>query len=199
MPIKKILKEMPIEEALVELEKCVTFIANIGDIKSYIDTNREDFIYIWAKVNQYYKYVIYNTDKLSEEGFRAIGLISDLVALNPSLGQWVDLMIEPKRKGQNTVTNGTKMDVNGVREYVEAIAYEVKNMPQWDIERVRDVQIQLQEYQKMIMANKALFEVNIYQNIMDNISSSLDKIERYCKVIYSNPNEHKRILKPKEI
>lgn len=196
MPIKRISKEMPISEALEVLEKIVDNIANIEDLDSFIENNKEEFIYMWAKVNQYYKYVIHNTDHLSEEGFRAIDIISDLAALNPSLGVWVDLMIEPKKfKNQTQTQNNARIDVSGVIEYVEAIAYEIKNMQQWDRERVHDVQLQLEEYQKMIMANKGLFEVNEYQCIMDNISSSLEKIDRFNRILKPRTNPYIRSLK----
>lgn len=196
MPIKRISKEMPISEALEVLEKIVDNIANTEDLDSFIENNKEEFIYMWAKVNQYYKYVIHNTDHLSEEGFRAIDIISDLAALNPSLGVWVDLMIEPKKfKNQTQTQNNARIDVSGVIEYVEAIAYEIKKMQQWDRERVHDVQLQLEEYQKMIMANKNLFEVNEYQCIMDNISSSLEKIDRFNRILKPRTNPYIRSLK----
>ena len=194
MPVKTILKEMPIEEALNILEGYVNEIASVDNLVDYIKNNREEFIQKWGKVNQYYKYIIYYTDDLNDSVIKAIDIISDLAACYPILGKWVDLMIEPK-KNKNQLQNTASIDQNGVSEYVEAITNEIFNMPQWDENRVLDIQNQLQEFQALVMANKSVFEINVYQNIMDNISKSLDRIERFGKILKLNPNNTVKVMK----
>lgn len=176
-------KDMQVETALEELEFMVGEISNIDDFEDYIANNKEEFVYKWAKINQYYKYVIYNTDLVSDEGFMAIAIISDLAALKPSLGKWVDLMIEPKKnRKQIKLCNYETVDFEGISTFVQSIEEEVRGIVQWEDDHIIDVQNQLEQCQRTVMNNKSYFDINSYQDIMDSISYSLERINRFNRM-----------------
>ena len=75
---------VPIEQALEELKKYAYEFTQVGDAKQVISTNKEDFLHKWAKVNQYYKYVVNNAKNMSDEWFMAIDIISDITIDNLS-------------------------------------------------------------------------------------------------------------------
>ncbi len=56
---------MTVEQALEELKKYAQEFAEIGDAKQAISNNKEEFLHRWSKVNQYYKYVINNTEGMN--------------------------------------------------------------------------------------------------------------------------------------
>lgn len=87
---------MPIEQALEELKKYVQEFIQVGDAKQAIVTNKDDFLHKWAKVNQYYKYIVNNAKGMSNELFTAVDIISDIAIDNLSLKEWIEQMIEPK-------------------------------------------------------------------------------------------------------
>lgn len=167
------------EQAIAELEKYVNDIVNIDDLKEYIKVNRLDFIQKWSMVNQFYKYIIYHTDSLDDNVIKAIDLISDLAAQQPLLGKMVSIMINPKR--ENEKDNDQEKNAGLIEsdiEYIESLASEIQNMPQWDIARVNYIKQKLNEYQEKIMINRSFFEVDVYENLMGSVCSALAKIDR---------------------
>jgi len=184
--------KITIEQALEELEKNVNDIVGINDLKEYIKTNRTDFIQKWSYVNQFYKYIIYHTDGLDDNVIMAIDLISDLAARQPLLGKMVNMMLEPKKENEQSQNNEI---IESDIEYIEALTSEVQNMPQWDYEHAIDIRTQLNEYQQTIMDNKALFDVDTYQSLMDRIGLALAKIDRINSILELNTNQNDNIIK----
>ena len=176
--------KITVEQALAELEKYVNYIVGIDDLVEYIKSDRADFIQNWSNVNQFYKYIIYHTDGLDDVVIKAIDLISDLAARQPLLGKMVNMMLEPKKNEEEQIQNREIADSD--LEYISALTSEVQNMPQWDYEHVKDIRLQLEEYQQMLMDNKSLLELDVYRNLMDKIGFALSKIDRVNAILEIN-------------
>ena len=69
---------MSIEQALEELKKYADEFTQVGDATQAISTNKDDFLHKFAKVNQYYKYVVNNSEIRSDEWFMAVDIIEDI-------------------------------------------------------------------------------------------------------------------------
>ena len=178
--------KIPVEQALEELEKYVNDIVSIDDLKEYIKTNRADFIKKWGMVNQFYKYIIYHTDELDDNVIKAIDLISDLAARQVLLGKLVNMMLEPKKINDQVSSNDL---IESDIEYIEALTAEVQNMPQWEINRVIYIKQKLNEYQERIMANRAYFEVDVYESLMESVCTALAKIDRINGIFNLNSSQ----------
>ena len=181
---------MPIEQALEELKKYAKEFASVGDAKQAIKNNNEDFLHKWGKVNQYYNYVINNTACMSDEWFKAVGILSDITMDNPSLEEWVNLMINQKHEKTQTQSQGNmSVDTATISGPIESLVSEVKNMQHWDPDHIGDVEWQLQEYQKMLKSNQGSFDPNVYQSLMDDITAALDKIRSFNDLLDSEAME----------
>ena len=178
---------MPIEQALEELRKYAKEFTNVGDVKQSIQNNKEDFLHKWAKVNQYYKYVINNTKALSDEWFMAVDIISDVVYDNPSLEEWIQQILEPKHDKVQTQSQGNmSIDTATISGPRESLVSEVKNMQSWDPEQIGDIEWQLQEYQRKLLSNQSSFEPNVYNSLMSDINAALNKIGRFNSMLESD-------------
>lgn len=179
---------MPIEQVLEELKKYADEFVNVGDAKKAIETNKDEFMHKWAKVNQYYKYIMNNSKDMSDEWFAAIDIVGDIAFDNPSLEKWVDRIIEPsKEKAQ--VQTGPSIDTATILKDVESLTSEIRNMQSWDPEHIDSINKQLQEYQKILLSNQTSFEPNVFQNLMSDMSDALDKINRFNSMLNSEAME----------
>ncbi len=143
---------VPIEQALEELKKYAYEFTQVGDAKKAISTNKEDFLHKWAKVNQYYKYVVNNAKNMSDEWFMAIDIISDITIDNPSFDEWIEQMVAPtKQKTQIKSQNSLTVDTATISGSIESLISEVNSMQHWDPDHIGDIEWQLQEYQKILM------------------------------------------------
>ena len=181
---------MPIEQALEELKKYAQEFTQVGDAKQAIATNKDEFLHKWAKVNQYFKYIVNNTKGMSDEWFTAVDIISDIAIDNPSLEEWIEPIIEPKQqKTQTQSQNSSTIDTATISGPIESLISEVNNLQHWDPEHIGDIEWQLQEYQKMLISNQSSFEPNIYQSLMDDINAALNKIVRFNNILNSETME----------
>ena len=178
---------MPIEQALEELKKYAKEFAVVGDAKQAIQTNKDDFLHKWAKVNQYYKYVINNTKSMSDEWWMATEIISDIAVDNPSLDEWVEQMtISNHKKTQSQSQTKDSIDPATISGPIESLISEVKNMQNWDPEHIEDIEWQLQAYRNKLISNSNLFEPNVSQSLIDDIDASLSKIAQFNSMINSD-------------
>ena len=181
---------MPIEQALEELKKYAHEFVQVGDAEQAIKTNKDEFIHWFAKVNQYYKYIINNTTSMSDEWFMAIEIIYDVIKDNPSLEVWIDSMLTPiEQKAQIKSQSNSTIDPATISGSIESLISEVNSMQYWDPDQIGDIEWQLQEYQKRLISNKSLFEPNVYQSLMDGINVALNKIGRFNKMLQSDAME----------
>lgn len=178
---------MLIEEALEKLKIYAQELTKVGDAKQAIKVNKEEFLDKWAKVNQYYKYIVKNTKGMSDEWFMAVDIITDITSDNPSLEEWIDLIIDPKHQNNKTQSyNDTIIDTGAISRSIESIVTEVKNMQLFDEDQIGDIEWQLQEYQNKLISNQGLFEPNVYQSLMDDINEALNKIDKVNNMFNSN-------------
>lgn len=175
---------MPLEQALEELKKYAQELTKIEE------TNKDEFIHQWAKVNQYYKYIIKNAPSMSDEWFTAIDIISDIASENPNLEKWVEMIVDPKQNKTQAQVQNANVDPTAISNSIEALTTEIKNMQFWDQNHIEDIKRQLNEYQKTLMANESLFETNVYQSLMNEINESLDKINKFMNMINSDEMEN---------
>ena len=180
---------MPIEQALEELKKYAHEFTQVGDAKQAISTNKEDFLHKWAKVNQYYKYVVNNTKSMSDEWFTASEIICDITIDNPSLDEWINQMVAPTKKTQIKSQNSSTVDTSTISGPIEALISEVNSMQHWDPDYIEDIEWQLQEYQTRLISNQSSFEPNVYQSLMEDINVALSKIGRFNHMLNSETME----------
>lgn len=181
---------MSIEQALEELKKYAQEFSKVGDAKQAIASNKDEFLHKWAKVNQYYKYIMNNTKAMSDEWFMAIDIISDISMDNPSLEEWIEKIVEPKQEKTKTQSqNNVTMDASAISSQIESIVSEVKNMHSWDPDYIGDIEWQLQEYKKMLQSYQSSLDKNAYQNLMNEINISLNKIGKFNNMLNSETME----------
>ncbi len=171
---------MPLDKALEELEKYAKDLSSIGDAKQFMKANKEAFISKWAKVNQYYLYIMNNTQGMSDEFFRAIEIVSDISYNNPSLEEWVEMITKPVNSKTQTE------DALAFKGSIEALISEVRDMRYWDTQNVSEIKWELEEYLKKLKENRNLFEFYEYQGLLNNINATLDKIGMFEEMVNSN-------------
>ena len=177
---------MQIIEVLNKLRKYAKDFELVGDANKYIKTNKEDFISKWAKLNQYYNYVLSNTEELSDEWFEAVEIINDLALANPSLDTWLEMIIDPRNEKIKTSNQVTYMDTSALSGRIENLVNEIERMQHWDQEYVEFVGWQLQECQIKLIQNQSAFETSVYHSLMNDITASLEKIGIFNNMIDSD-------------
>lgn len=180
---------MPVEQALEELKKYAQELIKVGDARQAITSNKDDFFHKWGKVNQYYKYIIKNVPLMSDQWFEAIDILSDISQANPSLEEWIEEMITPKKsrsqaqspqQGQDTIDPAT------LSEAIQSLIAQINGMQNWDPEQVSDLEWQLQQYQEKLVASQGLFDPDAYQSLMNGMQGALDKIGRFNDMLNSD-------------
>ena len=185
---------MSIEQALEELKKYADEFTQVGDATQAISTNKDDFLHKFAKVNQYYKYVVNNSEIMSDEWFMAVDIISDIATNNPSLEEWVEQMTKPaQEKTQIKSQDSFPIDTTTISGPIESLVSEVNNMQYWDSDQIEDIEWQLQAYQKRLISNQSSFEPNVYQSLMDDINATLNKIGRFNNMLNSEAMDGKKM------
>ncbi len=185
---------MSIEQALEELKKYADEFTQVGDATQAISTNKDDFLHKFAKVNQYYKYVVNNSEIMSDEWFMAVDIISDIATNNPSLEEWVEQMTKPaQEKTQIKSQDSFPIDTTTISGPIESLVSEVNNMQYWDSDHIEDIEWQLQAYQKRLISNQSSFEPNVYQSLMDDINATLNKIGRFNNMLNSEAMDGKKM------
>ena len=185
---------MSIEQALEELKKYADEFTQVGDATQAISTNKDDFLHKFAKVNQYYKYVVNNSEIMSDEWFMAVDIISDIATNNPSLEEWVEQMTKPaQEKTQIKSQDSFLIDTTTISGPIESLVSEVNNMQYWDSDHIEDIEWQLQAYQKRLISNQSSFEPNVYQSLMDDINATLNKIGRFNNMLNSEAMDGKKM------
>ena len=175
---------MQIEKALKELKKYTKSLESIGDANVYAKNNKEEFVKRWIIVNQYYTFIINNTDEMSDEWFEAVGIISDAALNNPSLDSWFEMIIDPKNdKTRNNNQNNEYMNITLLTNHIDSIVNEIEGMHHWDPEYVEYLGKLLQDDQIKLMQYRGAFEPNVYDSLMNDINASLEKIGRFNKVL----------------
>ncbi len=181
---------MSIEQALKELERHAEEFTNIGDAEQAIQSNKDDFLRKWFEVNRYFKYIVNNVEFRSPEWVEALEIVSDIADDNPSLGEWVDMIVVPKK--EKTVTqsqNNTNIDTTVISNNIESVTSELNSMQQWDSAHIDDLEWKLQEYQDYLVSNQNAFDQNLYQSLMRDIQVSLNKISRFDAMLNSEAME----------
>ena len=181
---------MPIEQALKELERYAQEFTNIGDAEQAIQTNKDAFLSKWAEVNRYFKYVVNNVEFRSPEWIEALEIVSDIADDNPSLGEWVDMIVVPKEEKTATQSHdNTSIDTTVISNNIEAIISELNSMQQWNPDHIDDLEWKLQEYQDYLVSNQNAFDQNLYQSLMRDIDVALNKISKFYAMLNSETME----------
>ena len=177
---------MPVDKALEELEKYALDFANIGDAKQAIKNNKDEFLHKWIKVLQYYSYVIARTVSMSDEWFKAVDILSDIIIKNPSLKKWVYRIMDPKYEENQVQSKSTStVNIASFLASVDTLIGEVKNMQSFDANQIEEIEWQLYEYQKMVDVYQKLLGPDLYQRLMSDIKAALIKINQFNDIIES--------------
>lgn len=177
---------MDMDQALDELKKYAKELTNIGDANQAAKNDKDRFIHLFAKVYQYYNYIEKNAGKNMNVFMDAVDVMADIPIYNPSLQEWMDLMMGSKKQNTNnkSVTNQNEdVDLSHIRGPIESILSEIKNMQGWDQDKMGDLEWELNKYRQMLVANKDLFEPSLYNTYLDEIDAALAKIGKTNKVI----------------
>ena len=175
---------MQINEALKELKKNTKDLENVGDVTQFIKNNKEEFIIRWARVNKYYCYIINNTEEMSDEWFEAVGIISDAALNNPDLDLWLEMIIDPKNeKPRTNIQSNEYIDTTSLSNHIDAIVNEIERIHHWDPEYVDYLANILQDDQIKLIQYRGAFEPDKYDNLMNDINASLEKIGRFNNLV----------------
>jgi len=181
---------MSIEEALEQLEWYSLFLEQKGDANEAIKNDKDDFLHVWGKLNQYFSYIIKNADILSDEVEKAVNILLDMSENNPSLKEWVEMITNPKaQKSQTPAQNNTDIDTATISGPIESLINEVKNMQMWDSDHVEDLEWELREYQQKLAENQSSFDPNLFNSLMNDINAALHKIQGFYNIINSETVE----------
>lgn len=175
---------MKISEALKELKIHTNNLESIEDVNQFIKNNKEEFIVRFAKVNQYYSYIINATEEMSDEWFEAVGIISDAALNNPDLDPWLEMIIDPKSEKSKTSTQVNEyIDPYALSNHIDSIVNEIERMHHWDVEYVDYLSYILQDDQLKLLYCRGAFEPNKFDSLMNDINASLEKIGRFNRVV----------------
>lgn len=185
---------MTIEQALIELRKYANDLINIGNAKEYIQTNKQDFLHNWAKVNQYFKYIMNHTNTESEQWWDAIDILADIALDNPSLEEWVNQITKPKSKQVNQQTkpkqvNDGLFDETELVHKIDSYVTEIENIGYLTYDEIGDREWMLQKLKQELISHKIDFDSNVYEVLMSDINRALNKIGLYNEFVESEEND----------
>lgn len=170
------------EELLDQLKKYANDFAAIGDWKAIWKNDSNKVLEKYAKVVQYYKYIIKNF-KDSNKQIEAMEVVDDILDINPSLELFVDRLLFPEK-------NQEMFNSNALINKIEAYTSEIHDMKRWDPEEVKDIRWILEKCKKELLEHKSLFDDQKYNYLMNQINSALEKISKFFKTINDLPTFH---------
>ena len=180
---------MPINQAIDELKKYAEDLTNIGDAKQFIQNHKEEFIQKWAKVNQYYNYLMTNIELFSDNWNQVVDIMGDIQEKNPTLEPWIISIMETKPKKQEIDTNNESIDSHLLQGKITSLTNELQGMQGWDPEKIEDIKWNLEECQKMLLVSQDAFTPQAYSSLMNDITVSLNKIENFYAMLNSDSME----------
>lgn len=166
---------MSLEQALKELQVHADNLASIGDLKEYVNDNRNEFFHKYIKVLQYFKYIEKNSKQQGEIYFDALDILVEIGTKNPSLGKFMNGMAKMElfedipKKVQNLTTKIEKLNSN-----IEQVWYRKENFD--------DMEWALDEAKKELIELKEHFSLTEYDRLMFIINNKLDNIEKLTKL-----------------
>ena len=178
---------MSMEEALKKLEYYADILVNVGDAKIALKTNKSDFLGKLNMVGMYYRYIEEHGDLSTLVTMD--GIMEDIVFKNPSLTEWVELILEPTPVDSKKNTNNKENENISLFEItgpLEFLISEVKDMQSFDPEHMENVKYELEKYKNILIANKGKFELNVYDSFISDIDASLEKIDRLNNLVNSD-------------
>ena len=179
---------MPIEQSLEELKKYAKDLASIGNVNDFIKTNKSEFISKWSKVMQYYNYIMKNSPS-QDLWMEALNIVDDIRYDNPSLDEWVNEIISPKKDKDEQQKNSNEendIDISTLSNRIESYVSEIKNMRLWDENEISDISWKLNECKNMLISSQSSFEPSTYSSLMEDINKTLEKINRFNNMVNSN-------------
>ena len=180
---------MPIQDALRELEVYSREFAAVGDAKEAIKNDKDSFIHKWSMVMKYFNYISDNTQPLSVETRAAMRSLFRISRANPSLNEWVQRIISPrkfKNTSNKTQTNTpTKtFNVSNLYSQIDYLVSDLERGISWDSNKAENVVQQLNDFKARIEANKASIDANQYRKIMNDINVEIYRINRKNQELY---------------
>lgn len=185
---------MTVEQALQELKKYVQELVAVGNVKEYIQINREDFIHRWSKVNQYYNYLINKVKNDSDEWWDIIDIMSDIPIDNPSLEEWVLLIMNSSKRQKNkanlsNVATSGEYEAEEISHQITSYVSEIKNMASLDSDYVDDMEWILQKLKEKLISHRSNFDNNTYYSLLDDLEWSLKRVGNYNTMMNSEKME----------
>ena len=176
-------KKENIDKALQESKKYADDFSSISDVKDYLMFHKEEFIHKWAKVNQYFAYVIKNAEYGSSQNTQAFDVLNSGVEKNPELEEWMDFMMLPLKEKKEEVANLIDIPtfISQAYSYVE----EVYKMHSFDTDYVGDLQWKLGEIRKTMLMYKNYFNPESFANLLEEVDTAIKKLQDEEKTISS--------------
>ncbi len=176
---------MPYEQELKELESWAKKLTAVGDAGEAIKRNKDEFMHLWTKVMQYYRFIERGSKNVDEAFLKALDIVDDMRYDNPSLDEWVDSIIDPKTN-QKQAPKEEDFDVVSLADEIESYVDELDEMVGWDPENVGNIEWHLNQCQKKLDEHKNAIDSDLYANLTDEMKDSLAKIERFKNTLNSD-------------
>lgn len=172
---------MDLNYALEQLTLYSKELESIKNMKEFITNNNQDFLRIWNKVKEYYKYISKNSG-MTDIWFEAVNIISDISFKQPDLEEWVEKIINEPTKEEKFVDDVSLS--NKIDSYITEIK-EITGKASYDPEELEDIEWQLQKCQEELISNKNAIDENKYNYMMNQTTIALEEIERRRKILGS--------------
>ena len=168
---------MSLEEALKQLEICAKQLESVGDVKTFIQDNKKEFLHRYAKVSQYYHYIEKNS-KVGDSVFtEAINIVDDITKNNPSLKEFIELMISREyKKDVVPVQEETITKNNKVTELTNQIETLINELNKYDLDKLDDMEWALNAKKQELIELKDEFSVDEYERLLTAIDLKLENI-----------------------
>lgn len=169
---------MPLEEAIKQLELYAKKLEEVGDVKTFIQTNKEEFLHRYAKVSQYYHYIEKNSN-MGDLFFEAVNILSDIAINNPSLEEFIFMMIEPKKQKEAINVQEPIQQNDKVAELTNQIDQLIKDMNErgYHLEELGDMEWALNTKREELINLKDSFDISEYERLLNAIDIKLKNID----------------------
>ena len=167
------------EEALEILKENVKKLISVGDANEYIKKDKKDFLQKWNEVNRYYWYILQNSDGLNDTFLDAVYIVNSMEDDNPSLSEWVELIIDPKIEKKDDSKNIE------LEEEINELVNKIRNMTHWNPKEVDIIKIKLQDAQDELFLLEDEFEPDKYEQLNNDIDNAMYKIQKFYEMLNS--------------
>ncbi|MFI3307259.1 MAG: hypothetical protein R3Y21_01705 [Mycoplasmatota bacterium] len=164
---------MELEEAFKELEIHCNNFANIGDAKELYRKDKPKFMHYYIKVLQFYSYIMKKPEATLDDFIRAVNLVGDIEINNPSLEEYISILVDINSKSDEKPLQNSKENLKGK---IEETVQKLIMMDGYDTEIVEVVKFDLTSYRDILLKNKSSYSE-------EEFSEQLERIEKNLQII----------------